>query len=444
MGVMTMTNLTIDTTVLMLPTKANNLKRFLKGNIAFLRTLEKDELEKYESVTVNYMNHIPGNLGFMVKGTDKKGDEKYTVDIAKIRLKLLKLDTTGEFGYRNPLIEYYIGKLIAICPKPLNPKKKNLKGRLGIYGNIPGRHRDPDEEFRALDMDPGIYPNRGPVLFDVFRNYLGYLAYLNDKYVSDTENYMVLGAEKRNMDVQPVKVKTAKENREASVNIVGIGKALGVCRHTEGKKFESLIPVLEEAKKRFCNQLAFGQGVHHSSVTEGLKLTEEESKKVFLYLKTFNEVVKLINERNLNTENIIEMLNAHGLLCSPEDEKTMEYGYRKYKCAQRTLDNGMGETILFDFHLKPLTKNKFPDQPYNKSKNPSDPEHTVRVYFVWNDESKKIGIGWMGHHLPECAKKNDDDDAYTESDCPYTDCPNNPLSPSYKKPLTFPVKPPII
>jgi hypothetical protein len=424
MGAMTMTSLTIDTKVLMPPAKADDLDQFKQG------ILNLWDLEEDESVTVNYMNHIPGNLGFMKK-TVKNGVEMYYIDEDKIKNELLELDPSGEFGLDNWFFEDYINKLMAIRPKPLHSKGKNKKGKLGVYENIPERNRDPGEEFSALGVDPGMYSDKKEqVHFAVFCNYFGYLAYLNDKYGSGRENYMVLGAENRALDAQPVNVKTAKENREAPVNVVGILKAPNVCRRAEEKEFKSLLPVLEEAKERFCGQLVFGRDVNHNSLTDGLNnLTEKESKKVFLYLETLNEVVKIINGMNLNNEiandkNIIEMLNAHGLLCSPEAEDTMKYGFRKYRCVQRTLDNGMGKKILFDFHLKPLTG--------RKSDHTFDPEHTVRIYFVWNNSLKKISIGWMGRHLTECGK-NKKDGVYTESDCPFTGCGNNPLSASHKK-----------
>jgi hypothetical protein len=403
-----------------MPKKPEDLKQFFAG-IWNLRELEKSE--EYEPRTLNYMNHIPDDIGFVKKETNCECDEN-NIDTNVIETTLQNLDSSKEFGRNNSLYHYYIKKLRDICPKPDKSKGKSRKKKLGIYENIPERNKDPDEQYRAINLDPPIYFDKpeSPI-FIKFNNYLGYLAYLNSKYTSGKSNYIVLGATSGAIKMQSVKVKIIKENREAFVNVVGIQNVLKICFQSQEKNFNSLAEVFKQAKKLFFKQLVFSRNINNSSISEGLDLTKEQSKKVYFYLKTLSDVVKAINESNVSIDathdkNIIELLNAHGLLCSPEDEETMKYGYLAFNCRKRTFDNGTGKNILYNFHLKPLTNHK---------SGCHDSEHTVRIYFVWNDKLKRICIGWIGPHLPGCAKK-DDKGNFTLSDCEIKDCANNPLS----------------
>ena len=407
-----MTSLTIDTSVFMLPEKKEDMKPF------FSRLWKLFDLEKSNFITVSYMNNIPNNLEF-VKPKVNGADEKI-IDYTGIRAYLKNLNEK-RWGKDFLIIKMYIDKLFAIWPK------QNRKNKIGIYTNIPGRNEDPDEQYGDIRFDPNIYVNKpeSPVLFNTFKKYLGYLAYLNDKYASEDVNYIVLGAEKGKEKTKKVEVTLMKDDKKVSgnVNVVGIDEISADLPQEEKKEFELLDAF-------FFNEIVRGNSVNHDNFTKVTKvknLTEKEVQKVFFYLKTLNEIVVTINEKDISNEvasdkNIVELMNAHGLLCSPEPEATMSH-MKEHNCPQRTLYKGAEKDILFDFHLKPVTNDK---------NNGFDGEPTVRIYIAWDSENKKIIVGWLGRHLPYCAKR-DKNGQLTETECPFSNCGNNPKNP--KNPL---------
>ena len=412
-----MISLTIDTSVFELPRKAKQLESF------FLRIEKLYELEKDNFLTVSYMNNIPINLRCVKSVFDRKR-KKYIngIDVNEIRTRLSNIvqPTKEECAEENiyeilieKYIEKYIYKLKKICPN--KPKEKRTKRKIGIYENIPERNKDLDKQYGNIRFNPNIYVNKPklPILFNTFKKYLGYLAYLNDKYASEDVNYIVLGVEKGKKETKRVEV-SMKNNKKTTVNVVGIDKMSADLPQEKEKKFESLDAVFEKPQRCF-NQIDFGEDVNPDTFSRVLAPTQEEkaqrAQKVFLYLKTLNEIVAIINEKNTSgeniasDENIVELMNAHGLLCSPED---MAKGYSEFNCLHRTFDNGAKEKKLFNFHLKPVTTKR-------------EDKGSVRIYIAWDSKRKKMIVGWMAYHPPKC------------SDCPSIECPGNSLYPDYQR-----------
>jgi hypothetical protein len=76
-----------------------------------------------------------------------------------------------------------------------------------------------------------------------------------------------------------------------------------------------------------------------------------------------------------------------GVKCSDENQNQLENNKKMYD--ERVRGNGKGGKELFRLHLKPHTElcdsNAF--------------FLTLRIYFEWDNEEKKIVIGWLGRHL---------------------------------------------
>jgi hypothetical protein len=76
-----------------------------------------------------------------------------------------------------------------------------------------------------------------------------------------------------------------------------------------------------------------------------------------------------------------------GVKCSDENEKQLESSKKMFD--ERMRGNGKGRKELFSLHLKPHSE-------------PCDSDVlflTLRIYFKWDNEEKKIVIGWLGRHL---------------------------------------------
>ena len=406
-----MINIIVDTSVFMLPQKQIDPLSYFK------KFWDLNKLNKNYAVTLSYMNNISDNLGIHIKIITKKiqGRNITQIDYENVFNNLgLKKDIN--FSYNTKAFENYLNLLRIITSKQIKNKKKN--GKIGIFENIPERDIDPGIDYEANDFNKNIYldKNRWPLLFSVFKNYLGYIAFLNKTYGSSHRNFLLIGDVVNTLPLQTINVKSLNVKKGYIVNIVGFNNLKDINFNRLYKSYNSLSSVIDEAKERFSNQIEFGKNVNHHTLDNDLKLDSNDCNKVFLYLETLSKVVKLIKYKytldNIDfNDKIVELMNAHGLLCSPEDNDTWYY-YKKYKCKERTFDSGADDPELFNYHLKPLTS-----PIYSNNKN------TVRIYIMWKEKIKKIWIGYIGKHPSNCAKK-DYYGKYTESNCPHLQCRN--------------------
>jgi hypothetical protein len=82
------------------------------------------------------------------------------------------------------------------------------------------------------------------------------------------------------------------------------------------------------------------------------------------------------------------MINANGCICSPDGPT-----YKEFDCPKRKFDDGSGKKLFFTIHLKPETGMV------------SQSDKTLRIYLKWDDNSKRLCIGWIGKH--PCTHKLD-------------------------------------
>ncbi|GHT53404.1 hypothetical protein FACS1894106_4220 [Spirochaetia bacterium] len=149
--------------------------------------------------------------------------------------------------------------------------------------------------------------------------------------------------------------------------------------------YESVDDAYKKAKEEFKEYLVFGKDVE-----KGIKTIRESSgppNKIFAYLQTLKEFALLkINTKNELNDDIV-LLKALGCDCS--DEGIEKHEDSKVK-ENRTWDNGSGEKKIFWKHLKPAT--------FNRRKDTEKRTRTVRIFFDWDVEKKKVIIGWIGCH----------------------------------------------
>jgi hypothetical protein len=396
---MKMLNFIIDTSVFALPPKSLNPKTevdnltTVKKNILYL-----EKLRKKDTATVSYINKAL----FLLK---KSNYPIYKSEIAS-RIEELRnsapqyCDTLGHDGVIFEKWDEIIRNMI--------PRKDRdgayHKGNIGIFSNIPDREKDPDEKYtsEAGFADEDIYPELAENIRKTFKKYCGYIADLNRKYDSSTVNFFVIGDKFGEKDVKDAVVILKKNSGEiqSHVSIVGIQKAETLCE-TE-IKFKNLVSACEEGRKKFSASLVFGKEIKKENIEKDLFPQAGPPSRVYHYLETLCQVSKIITTKNIDFDknmhcNLVEMLNAHGLLCSPDDGK-----YIEHKCQLRKYENESGKKMLFNIHLKPSTYT-------NKNIGYDDEDgytlaskETVRIYLEWDNDKKKMRIGWIGHHPSSC------------------------------------------
>jgi hypothetical protein len=155
--------------------------------------------------------------------------------------------------------------------------------------------------------------------------------------------------------------------------------------YTNEEKYESVLDVYHSAETQFPSYIIFGNDVERGIRT--IRDSAGPPDRIFTYLKTLTEYCEYKKKNgNVIPDDII--LNALGCICSYESEKDMND--EEVKNA-RMFDNGNNETILFNLHLKPNTFSEYEDIG-NRSR-------TVRIYISWDDNQKKVIVGWIGKHL---------------------------------------------
>jgi hypothetical protein len=240
------------------------------------------------------------------------------------------------------------------------------------------------------------------VIRKIFKKYCGYIADLNRKYDSSGVNFFVLGDKFGEKDVKDAVVILKKNNGEiqSHVSIVGIQKAETLCK-TE-IKFKNLVSACEEGQKKFSASLVFGKEIKKENIEKDLFPQAGPPSRVYHYLETLCQVSKIITTKNIDFDrdihcSLVEMLNAYGLLCSPDDGK-----YIENKCLLRKYENESGKKMLFNIHLKPSTYTNKSAGYDGEAGYTLASKETVRIYLEWDNDKKKMRIGWIGYHPSSC------------------------------------------
>jgi hypothetical protein len=389
-----MISLTIDTSVLALPQENTDLRieeeniRLFVANIMALQ-----ELEKSSQITVSYI--------------DKTNDYLFNSKlfyISDINSRIRNVMGSSN-AYKNDeplpnLIGDYYMDLASRIKRRRDPKTyKEYKGRIGIYKNFDDFGPPQKNDFYSY-----IYPYRyGLLMRNVFTQYHEFIARLNEEYKSEKGNYLVLSG---NKPVTEVSIK----DKPVTVKVIGIQEAVNLIQ--KKTNFNDLVAACEKAKKEFDERLVFGARVDK----DGIKTVASRAgppELVYLYLRTLYSVAKIIIVHSLSInkdeQELVKMLNAHGLICSPDRED-----YHKYRCKERTFDDGTGEYKFFNIHLKPSTHDDIDQSDKNSL--------TVRIYLKWDSSGKVMRVGWIGGHPNNCYSGK----------CPNRDCAGYRARPSWE------------
>jgi hypothetical protein len=133
------------------------------------------------------------------------------------------------------------------------------------------------------------------------------------------------------------------------------------------------------AADKYTNTLVFG-----ADVNEGIRGVDKDSgppEKVLLYLKKLSELTELRRTGSLGTT-ALKWLADNGVNASGESDTNNNSKAARQK---RTWDDGSGKrTRYFEDHLKPAEG--------------VAPSKCVRIYFDYDETTKRTIIGWVGRH----------------------------------------------
>ena len=152
-------------------------------------------------------------------------------------------------------------------------------------------------------------------------------------------------------------------------------------------RFETVDEAYKGFKKEFpnySNYLIFG-----NDVEKGIKTIRNSAgppERIFYYLQTLIEFCKY--KRKIKTVFSDDyILEALGCDCSYENPEDMQI---KLVRDERMFDNGNNVKKLFELHLKPGTFSRYEDTDNKK--------RTTRIYILWDENVKKVIVGWIGKH----------------------------------------------
>jgi hypothetical protein len=397
-----MQNFIIDTSVFALSGKSedtniekNNLC-MLKKNIVYLKKLQNNN-----SITVSYMNWIRQRL--------KKNNYLAKQPEINSRIEELIKKNTGyqsEIWLDSDVFVNWNEFLIKISPKKDVSKNSFFKGKIGIFNNIPGRYSDPSEIYVKTTnfAESGSKKNYPKLPYDfkiTFKKYCGYIAELNYKYHCFDNNFIVLGEGSGMLENKSYKIilNKGKNYIETRVSIVGIQKTETLCPQVSKFK-NNLITACEDAINKFSKKLYFCKDINNNNIKQDLLPIAGPPETVYRYLETLHQVAELVDKKNINIQNekdLLELLNLHGLLCSPDDGK-----YKKHGCKFRKFFNKTDKKEYFNIHLKPATYNVNPPDEDDSSYTLGGTKGSVRIYLDWDNSEKKFVLGWIGAHPCSC------------------------------------------
>jgi cell division protein FtsB len=146
----------------------------------------------------------------------------------------------------------------------------------------------------------------------------------------------------------------------------------------EQRKPESVKQAVEIARRRFAGELLFGADVRQG--IDGLAADAGPPEKILDYLEVLAEMTRSKRSEGLG-KSMWLWLQDFGVNGSDEEQQTRTNRAMRTK---RTWDNGSGERVYFDAHLKPSDG--------------TSPDRCVRIYFKYDEAHGKTLIGWVGRH----------------------------------------------
>ncbi|MBI4601332.1 MAG: hypothetical protein HY721_05145 [Planctomycetes bacterium] len=140
---------------------------------------------------------------------------------------------------------------------------------------------------------------------------------------------------------------------------------------------ETVAEAVERSRERFAELLVFGD-----DVSRGLETIQPDAgppDKVEHYLQVLARLAAARRQGALGTTQL-KWLEGQGVVSSAESETVRN---SKKEQRKRTWHDGRGQRE-FDHHLKPADA--------------TSPDRCVRIYFHWDEESRRVIVGWVGGH----------------------------------------------
>lgn len=139
---------------------------------------------------------------------------------------------------------------------------------------------------------------------------------------------------------------------------------------------------VEEAVLMAIDQLAedleFGKACNQG--IETLARDAGPPDKILSYLTTLAEMTRLKRQGSLGTH-ALRWLEEQGVIASPESDTIRNSPKEK---SARTWPDGTGSSRFFETHLKPSDA--------------TSPDRVVRIYYEYDETTKKTIVGWIGRH----------------------------------------------
>ncbi|GHV27548.1 hypothetical protein AGMMS4952_09410 [Spirochaetia bacterium] len=357
------TNVFVDTSVLVFPPQSKNLQEEYINIEMFFNNLNNIFLirRKIWNITIFIRNDIATDL--------KKYGYMYTLDPNQ------KQRIANIHKY-NPGFEYNQDELLDFYQKLIS--SSSGKGIIR-FNNDRSKDDDVSSDIKLYHENAEVCRNK--IVEDEYRKLIAYVKYLNIKYNNADSCYVAICGEKFGYIENNIKIATTKTLYDKKNRL--------------NPKFDSIKCAYKKAKEETAKDLIFGTDIEKSTstsiVNNYLYNKPPIPNQIYHYLTTLAEVAKktTINE-NIDEKTINKVVQIFGCNSSSEDKNNPyeDCRYRKWHD---------GKTVSqFQLHLKPTTS-------------PPNIPGTTRIYYKYDNEQKKMVVGMILEHPPNCGKCPDED-----------------------------------
>jgi hypothetical protein len=158
-------------------------------------------------------------------------------------------------------------------------------------------------------------------------------------------------------------------------------------------RFDTFESAINDIKKQYADTICFGDDVYTDKESILAKSKDKEISspnmpdRLFYYLDNISNVAQYLQSlpNELSDNDINDIVNLFGCNSAPENKKYTN-------CCHRRWHDGTQKSI-FILHLRPKTGN--------------EDKNTMRIYYKWRHDIKKIIIGMICVHPPLCDNCHD-------------------------------------
>lgn len=216
----------------------------------------------------------------------------------------------------------------------------------------------------------------------------------NSTFARELENLMAhisCMIQKYGINNQRLVVRALPQNKPVGIQVCKTS-ALQKEERCYKRRFDTFESVFNEIKNSYSNTICFGDDLytHEKSllvIYKNVGIGSDIPDRLFHYLETLSSVVRYLRNlpNALREHDINEVVNSFGCNSAPEG--------KKYKnCHHRCWHDGTGKSV-FNLHLRPKTGYSDTD--------------TMRIYYKWRQDNKKICIGMVCVHPVNCGDCHD-------------------------------------